>query len=130
MKNKKLKYYNYISLYIYNIIKMDLNVVSFNDVDASLASNEPRTNKIHLRLQQLGKRKLTIIQDLDSDLDFKRICKAMRKDFSCNGNVVEDEKMGFIIQLQGDHRDLVKKWFLDHEILTSKDLDRLVIHGY
>jgi len=130
MKNKKLKYYNYISLYIYNIIKMDLNVVSFNDVDATLASNEPRTNKIHLRLQQLGKRKLTIIQDLDSDLDFKRICKAMRKDFSCNGNVVEDEKMGFIIQLQGDHRDLVKKWFLDHEILTSKDLDRLVIHGY
>ena len=109
---------------------MDLNVFSFNDADATLASNEPRTNKIHLRLQQLGKRKLTIIQDLDSDLDFKRICKAMRKDFSCNGNVVEDDKMGFIIQLQGDHRDMVKKWFLDHEILTSKDLDRLVIHGY
>jgi translation initiation factor 1 (eIF-1/SUI1) len=38
--------------------------------------------------------------------------------------------MGEIIQLQGDQRDNVKAWLIKHEILTTKDLDRLVIHGY
>ena len=57
----------------------------------------PRMQKIHLRIQQQGSRYITIIQDLDEDLDFKRICKDMRKKFSCNGNVVNDEKIGEII---------------------------------
>ena len=109
---------------------MNLNLDSFNNADNALAAYEPRTNKIHLRVQQQGRRNMTIIQDLDSDLDFKRICKNMRKKFNCNGNVVEDAKMGFIIQLQGDQRDQVKEWLLANEILTTKDLDRLVIHGF
>ena len=109
---------------------MDLNIASINNVDETFSSNVPRTNKIHIRLQQQGRRNLTIIQDLDDDLDFNRICKDMRKRFSCNGNVVEDPKMGSIIQLQGDQRENVKGWFLMHEILTTKDLDRLVIHGF
>jgi len=88
------------------------------------------SNKIHLRVQQQGRRYLTIIQDLDNDLDFKRICKDMRKKFSCNGNVVNDTDLGEIIQLQGDQRDNVKEWLLANEILTANSIDRLVIHGF
>lgn len=109
---------------------MDLNLNSINIVDANFTSNIEHTNKIHLRLQQQGKRNITIIQELDNDLDFKKICKDMRKKFNCNGNVIEDSKLGFIIQLQGDQRENVKQWFLINEILTTKDLDRLVIHGF
>jgi translation initiation factor 1 len=98
-----------------------------NKIDSGFAT--VRTNKIHLHLQQMGRRNITIIQDLDDDLDFKRICKNMRKLFSCNGTITIDEKMGTIIQLQGDQRQQVKDWLLTNEILTPNTIDRLVIHG-
>lgn len=40
-----------------------------------------------VRIQQRNGRKcLTTVQGLDNDLDLKRICKAMKKAFNCNGN--------------------------------------------
>jgi translation initiation factor 1 len=84
-------------------------------------------SNIHVRVQTQGKRHLTIVEGLDEDLDLKRICKAMRKMFSCNGKVDEDEH---ILQLQGDQRQNVKEWLLQNEILTKSNLDRLVLHGY
>jgi translation initiation factor 1 (eIF-1/SUI1) len=51
----------------------------------------------------------------------------MRKLFSCNGKVDEEEH---ILQLQGDQRQNVKEWLLQNEILSKGDVDRLVIHGY
>ncbi len=108
---------------------MDLDFGNTVTVDSGIAS-QMRSNKIHLRLQQQGRRALTIIQDLDDDLDFKRICKDMRKKFNCNGSVVKDEKMGEIIQLQGDQRDNVKDWLIKNEILSQKEAtERLVVHG-
>jgi len=109
---------------------MELNNLSFNVFDDNMQINMPSMNKIHIRIQQQGSRYITIIQDLDEDLDFKRICKDMRKKFSCNGNVVNDEKIGEIIQLQGDQRDNVKEWLLVNEILTTNNIDRLIIHGF
>jgi translation initiation factor 1 len=105
---------------------MDLTFNTINDSFKDVINS----NKIHLRVQQQGRRYLTIIQDLDNDLDFKRICKDMRKKFSCNGNVVNDTDLGEIIQLQGDQRDNVKEWLLANEILTANSIDRLVIHGF
>jgi len=103
---------------------------NLNDAFNSNFNNE-RTNKIHIRIQQKRKDKyLTIIQDLDDDLDFKRICNDMRRKFSCNGNVVNDKEFGEIIQLQGDQRTNVKEWLIQNEILTTKDLHRVVIHGF
>jgi translation initiation factor 1 len=87
--------------------------------------------KINLRIQQRnGKKSITTIQGLDEDLDQKRICKAMRKQFSCNGNIQETEEYGTVIQLQGDQRELVKEWLVTQEILTKEEADeRIVIHG-
>jgi len=109
---------------------MELNNLSFNDFDNNMQINMPRMQKIHLRIQQQGSRYITIIQDLDEDLDFKRICKDMRKKFNCNGSVTNDPKIGEVIQLQGDQRDNVKEWLLANEILTTNDIDRLIIHGF
>jgi translation initiation factor 1 len=108
---------------------MELNFDTTNITTQTPVGNTFRNNKIHLRLQQQGRRNVTIIQDLDNDLDFHRICKDMRKKFNCNGNVVNDEKMGEIIQLQGDQRDNVKDWLIKNEIVTSRELDRIVVHG-
>ena len=89
-------------------------------------------NKYHIRVQQRnGKKCITTLDGLEEDLDLKRICKAMRNTFSCNGNVVmkEDEDTG-VIQLQGDQRENIKKWLLDMEIILKNEVDRIVVHGF
>jgi len=87
--------------------------------------------KVHVRIQQRNGRKcITTIQGLEDDLDLKRICKAMKKSFNCNGNVAEDDEMGEVIQLQGDQRDNSKEWLLAQEIILPADADRIVIHGF
>ena len=105
---------------------MELNLLTSLDI----SSLDKKTEKIHFRLQINGKRKLTIIQGLDDDLDHKRIMKAMKKVFNCNGAFVKDEEYGDIIQLQGDQRTASVEWLIIQEILTESDRkDRVVIHG-
>jgi translation initiation factor 1 len=89
------------------------------------------THKIHIRVQQRKKNcYITTISNMDEDLDLKRICRAMRNAFSCNGTVIADKEHGEIIQLTGDQRDNLKTWLVDVEILTAKEAkERLVLHG-
>ncbi|KNC97060.1 translation initiation factor SUI1 [Spizellomyces punctatus DAOM BR117] len=83
---------------------------------------------IHIRVQQRnGRKTLTTVQGLPADLDQKRILKAFKKEFACNGTVVQDEDLGEVIQLQGDHRVKIQQ-FLASEGLASKD--KIKIHGF
>lgn len=89
-------------------------------------------NKYHIRVQQRNGRKcITTLDGLEEDLDLKRICKAMREAFSCNGNVImkDDEDTG-VIQLQGDQRENVKQWLLEQEVILKNEVDRIVVHGF
>ncbi len=87
--------------------------------------------KLHIRIQQRnGKKCITTIQGWEEDLDVKRICKAMRAAFSCNGNVIEDDDKGEVLQLQGDQRENAKQWILEQEIIHKSETDRIVIHGF
>lgn len=89
-------------------------------------------NKYHIRVQQRNGRKcITTLDGLEEDLDLKRICKAMREAFSCNGNIVmkEGEEEG-VIQLQGDQRENIKQWLLEQEIILKNEADRIVVHGF
>ena len=61
--------------------------------------------KVHVRVQQRNGRKcITTVAGLADDLDIKRICKAFKKNFSCNGAVQKDLEVGEVIQLSGDQR--------------------------
>ena len=89
------------------------------------------SSKIHIRVQQRnGRKSITTIQGLDADLDLKRICKAMKRVFNCNGSIEEDKEMGEIIQLQGDQRDNARSWLLDNEIVAKTDAELVVVHGF
>ncbi|KAI9225328.1 MAG: translation initiation factor SUI1 [Piptocephalis tieghemiana] len=86
------------------------------------------TNYIHIRIQQRnGRKTLTTIQGLPEDLDQKRILKAFKKEFACNGSIVEDEEHGEVIQLQGDQRTKVVS-FLVEEDITTKGM--IKVHGF
>lgn len=88
-------------------------------------------NKYHIRIQQRNGRKcITTLDGLEDDLDLKRICRAMREAFSCNGNVAEKDDGSEVIQLQGDQRENIKKWLLEQEIILKNEIDRIVVHGF
>lgn len=96
------------------------------------ANSEIGASKIHIRVQQRNGRKcITTLQGLDTDLDIKRIGKAMKKHFNCNGNLVEDPDQGEILQFQGDQRENIRAWLLAQGILTATEAtERLVTHGF
>ena len=84
--------------------------------------------KIHVRVQQRNGRKcITTIAGLAEDLDIKRICKAFKKNFSCNGAVQKDEDAGEVVQLSGDQRTNVKSFLVDQEICHGENI---VLHGF
>ena len=40
-------------------------------------------------------------------MPLKALIKAFKKEFACNGTVIEDEEFGQVIQLQGDRREVM-----------------------
>jgi len=82
---------------------------------------------VHIRLQQRnGRKSLTTIQGLNSSLDLAKLTKAFKKEFCCNGCVVDDKELGRVIQLQGDQRNKVTLFLVEEEIAAKK---MIKIHG-
>lgn len=81
----------------------------------------------NIRVQQRnGKKFITTIQGLATDLNIKKLLKAFKRNFKCNGAIIEDPELGNIIQLQGDQRQNVRDFLIDEEI---NEKDAIVIHG-
>jgi translation initiation factor 1 len=96
--------------------------------DAGDGAGPSSSDKVHVRVQQRSGRKcITTVAGLADDLDIKRICKAFKKNFSCNGAVQKDEESGEVIQLSGDQRTNVKDFLVDQEICHA---DTIVLHGF
>ena len=99
-----------------------------SSLDPFATNHDTKDNsKIHVRVQQRNGRKcITTIQGLADDLDVKRITRALKKTFQCNGSIVNDVELGEIVQLSGDQRSNVRDFFVSQEICHD---DQIVIHG-
>ncbi|KAF9920957.1 Eukaryotic translation initiation factor eIF-1 [Linnemannia zychae] len=85
-------------------------------------------NYIHIRIQQRnGRKTLTTIQGLPATFDQKRMLKIFKKDFACNGTLVEDPDLGSIIQLQGDQRTKVCNLLVEEGGIDKK---MIKLHGF
>ena len=83
---------------------------------------------VHLRVQKRNARKaMTTIQGLRPDVDINKILLTFRKLFACNGTIIKDPDLGNIIQLQGDQRHQVARFFIDEGILDKSEIK---IHGF
>ncbi|VDM01502.1 unnamed protein product [Schistocephalus solidus] len=83
---------------------------------------------VHIRIQQRnGRKTLTTVQGIPDKFDKKRILKACKKDFACNGNVVEHEQYGEVLQLQGDQRDHIAEFLKKYNLVKE---DQIKIHGF
>ncbi|GAB5037196.1 translation initiation factor sui1 [Nannochloropsis oceanica] len=109
---------------------MSAEILNIAARDPFLDASEQATDsaKVHIRVQQRNGRKcITTVAGLADELDVKRILKAFKKNFSCNGAITTDEEIGQVIQLSGDQRANVKDFLVDEEICTE---GQLVIHGF
>ncbi|SHO76283.1 Eukaryotic translation initiation factor eIF-1 [Malassezia caprae] len=108
----------------------------FADVDDQIATDEIAEEKkkvsqvhnyVHIRIQQRnGRKTLTTLQGLPKEYDPKKLLKAFKKEFACNGTLVDDEELGQVIQLQGDQRQKISM-FLIEEGIPKQDVK---VHGF
>lgn len=86
-----------------------------------------QSHHLHIRIQQRnGRKTLTTLQGLQKEYNHKKLLQAFKKDFACNGTIINDETMGTVIQLQGDQRTNVSNFLVDHGIERSS----IKIHGF
>uniref|UniRef100_R7WF35 Protein translation factor SUI1 homolog n=1 Tax=Aegilops tauschii TaxID=37682 RepID=R7WF35_AEGTA len=68
---------------------------------------------VHVRIQQRnGRKSLTTVQGLKKEFSYSKILKDLKKEFCCNGTVVQDTELGQVIQLQGDQRKNVSNFLV------------------
>ncbi|GCC29583.1 hypothetical protein chiPu_0008026 [Chiloscyllium punctatum] len=83
---------------------------------------------IHIRIQQRnGRKTLTTVQGIADDYDKKKLVKAFKKKFACNGTVIEHPEYGEVIQLQGDQRKNICQFLLEVDIVKE---EQLKVHGF
>ena len=96
---------------------------NFNELDFD---ENNKKNKVHIRkIQRNGKKCVTIVEGLENDLDIKKITKALKKIYKCNGTVVIDDKNQEIIQLSGDQINNVKDFLIQEQI---NDVQDIILH--
>jgi len=113
-----------------------MNVQNLNSFDPFADEGDPlggnqdvgsQQNYLHIRIQQRnGRKTLTTLQGLPKEYDPKKLLKAFKKEFACNGTLVDDEEMGQVIQLQGDQRLKIVK-FLTEEGIPKNTIK---LHGF
>ncbi|PWA63552.1 translation factor [Artemisia annua] len=75
---------------------------------------------VHIRIQQRnGRKSLTTVQGLKKEFSYNKILKDLKKEFCCNGTVVQDPELGKVIQLQGDQRKNVSTFLIQVMIVNT-----------
>ncbi|KAF7322871.1 Eukaryotic translation initiation factor 1 [Mycena chlorophos] len=113
-----------------------MSVQNLNSFDPFAEEGDPlgdsqdvgsQADYIHIRIQQRnGRKTLTTLQGLPKQYDPKKLLKAFKKEFACNGTLVDDEKMGQVIQLQGDQRAKISNFLVEN----GMDKSTVKVHGF
>jgi translation initiation factor 1 len=83
---------------------------------------------LDLRIQQRnGRKTLTTLQGLPKAYDAKKILKTFKKEFACNGTIVEDEELGEVLQLSGDQRTKIATFLVEEGIAKKSEVK---VHGF
>jgi translation initiation factor 1 len=69
-----------------------------------------------------GKKCITIVIGMATDLDLPKIVSYLKKTYNCNGSIIKDDKHGEIIKLSGDQKDNVYNFLIDEEINKREDI--------
>lgn len=100
----------------------------FTDAAKGVDESSKQDQPIHIRIQQRsGRKTLTTVQGISDHYDKKKLVKAFKKEFKCNGTVIENPEYGEVIQLTGDQRHNVGAFLKAIELAKAEQLN---IHGF
>uniref|UniRef100_A0A914DPN1 SUI1 domain-containing protein n=1 Tax=Acrobeloides nanus TaxID=290746 RepID=A0A914DPN1_9BILA len=95
----------------------------FSDFD-----DDSKQNLCHIRLQQrTGRKTITTVQGIDPQYDFKKLVRYLKKEYNCNGTIVEHPEYGEVMQLSGDQRQNTKDFLCKLGIVKEQNCK---IHGF
>ncbi|KAG6502158.1 hypothetical protein ZIOFF_042047 [Zingiber officinale] len=113
------------------VFMSDLEVQTPTAFDAFADANAEDSGAkeyVHIRIQQRnGRKSLTTVQGLKKEFSYNKILKDLKKEFCCNGTVVQDPELGQVIQLQGDQRKNVSSFLVQAGIVKK---EHIKIHGF
>ncbi|KAI3780973.1 hypothetical protein L2E82_10969 [Cichorium intybus] len=72
--------------------------------------------------QRNGRKSLKNVQRLKKDFSYNKILKDLKKEFCCNGTVVQDPELGLFIQLQGENSEEISyqdSWICNTWVVQS-----------
>jgi len=103
---------------------MELNFNNTNDFFSLDEADQYFTNsKVTINVQKRnGKKFITTITGMATDLDLKKIIKYIKKTHNCNGSIINDEKYGEIISLSGDQKENFYNFLISEEINKKEDI--------
>ncbi|CAL9060294.1 unnamed protein product [Musa banksii] len=106
---------------------LSFSVDPFADANAD-DSGAGTKDYVHIRIQQRnGRKSLTTVQGLKKEFSYNKILKDLKKEFCCNGTVVQDPELGQVIQLQGDQRKNASNFLVQAGIVKK---EHIKIHGF
>ncbi|KAH6764366.1 Translation initiation factor SUI1 family protein [Perilla frutescens var. hirtella] len=110
------------------MVDLDIQIPAAFDPFAEAKDSGTAKENVHIRIQQRnGKKSLTTVQGLRKEFSYEKILKDLKKEFCCNGNVVQDKELGKVIQLQGDQRKNVSHFLITAGLVKK---DQIKIHGF
>ena len=62
------------------------------------------------------------MQGITGKFDYKKILKALKKEYCCNGTVVDDDELGQVIQVQGDQRKNIADFLTTNKIVKKDNV--------
>ena len=107
---------------------ISVNGSFINPLEELDAAFKKHKNYIHIRIRQrTGRTHVTTVEGLSQDLDLKKMCSSLQKEFNCGGHVTRDDDDNQILVLNGDQRKRIYD-FLIREGISDKD--SIKSHGY
>lgn len=80
-------------------------------------------SKVTISVQRRnGKKCITTVIGMATDLDLPKIISYFKKTYSCNGSILKDEKYGEVITLSGDQKDNMYNFLINEEINKREDI--------
>ena len=69
-----------------------------------------------------GKKRVTLLYGLETNLDLKKMLKYFKKNFNCNGTIENDSEFGEVIQVSGDQKNNIFEFLVKEDICNSENI--------
>lgn len=99
----------------------------FEDAGGDKYEKIVAATRVDIRVhQRTNYKKTTICEGLPVEINYNRVLRALKKNFSCNGAIKKTRQHGNVIQLQGDFHNELIEFFTETGLCDRKNIK---LHG-